>query len=187
MSKGSKNKNVFISLGFVLVFIFGVWFTIDLVYQLNMTNYSNIIDGLRIGLYDFAVIDNNFSKRNFNAIPLLQTRLVLGVSKKHSLARKKSVSFDDLIDTKLILDVSGNNKRDFLESELKQKNRNVKDLRNVLEINCPKTATEMVIKGDCASIFYLSEIENEVRSGKIVPIDIVEAKNSVEFLREAFK
>ena len=153
----------------------------NLVYQLNMTNYSSIIDGLRIGLYDFAVIDNNFSKRNFNAIPLLQTRLVLGVSKKHPLAKKKSVSFDELIDTRLILDASGNNKRDFLESELKQKNRNVKELRNVLEINCPKTATEMVIKGDCASIFYLSEIENEVRSGKIVPLDINESKNSVEF------
>lgn len=153
----------------------------DLIYQLNVCNYKEITEGLRVGLLDFAIIDNNYSKRTFNAISMLTTRLVIGVNKKHPLAKKKSVSFDDLIDTRLILDVNGNNKRDFLENELKQKNRNIKDLKNVLEINCPKTTLEMVLKGDCAAVFYMAEIENEVKSGKIVPIDIIESNNNVEF------
>ena len=153
----------------------------DLLYQFNISTYSQITESLRVGLIDFAIIDNNYSKRTYNAISLLNTRLVLGVNKKHPLAKKKSVCFDDLINTRLILDVNGNNKRDFFDNELKQKNRNVKDLKNVLEINCPKTTLEMVLKGDCASVFYVSEIENEIKSGKIVPIDIVESNNNVEF------
>ena len=153
----------------------------DLLYQFNISTYSQITESLRVGLIDFAIIDNNYSKRTYNAISLLNTRLVLGVNKKHPLAKKKSVCSDDLINTRLILDVNGNNKRDFFDNELKQKNRNVKDLKNVLEINCPKTTLEMVLKGDCASVFYVSEIENEIKSGKIVPIDIVESNNNVEF------
>jgi DNA-binding transcriptional LysR family regulator len=112
---------------------------------------------------------------------LLSTRLVLGVSKKHPLAKKKNITFDDLVNTRLILDVSGNNKRDHFDNELKQRNRNVKDLKNVIEINCPKTTLEMILKGECASVFYTSEIENEIKSGKIVPIDILGSNNNIEF------
>lgn len=153
----------------------------DLIYQFNVLNYTEIIESLRVGLIDFALIDNNYSKRTFNAVPLLKTKIVIGVNKKHPFAKKKKIEFEDLIENRLILDISGNNKRDLIETLFKQKNRNVKELKNVLEINCPKTTLEMVLNGDCAGVFYMSEIDNEIKSGKIVVIDLFDNNNTVEF------
>ena len=51
----------------------------------------------------------------------------------------------------------------------------------MIEINCPKTIIEMVIEGGFASFFYESEIQEEIKSGKLIPIEIIEIKNSIDF------
>ena len=152
----------------------------DLLYQLSILKQKTILEYMKTGLIDFAIIDNNYSKRSYNAITLLSTKLVVAVNKKHYLAKKKIVSIDDLLDHKIVIDAIGCNKRELLENELKQKNRNIKDFKNVLEISCSKTALDLVMKTECVGIFYLSEIENEIKSGKIIMIDIFDSSN-VEF------
>ena len=153
----------------------------DLIYHINIDNYKSIIDKLRVGLIDFALVDNNFAKKQYGSISLLNTKLVLGVNKKHPLAKKKIVSFDDLVNHKIILDVAGNHKREFLESELKHNNRNVKELSNFSEINCPNTTIDMVLNSDYAAFFYSSEIDGEVKAKKLVAIPVLEVNNSIEF------
>lgn len=152
----------------------------DLLYTLNVREHETILNELNQGLIDFAIIDTRFTKKNYQVIELMKTKLVLGVNKKHPLAKLKKVSFDVVSKEKLILDISGTGKRDFLESELKLHNRNLKDLA-VIEINCPKTTLDMVINGGYVSVFYYCEIEDEIKSGKIVPIDIVESVNTINF------
>ena len=39
----------------------------------------------------------------------------------------------------------------------------------------------MVVSGDYVSVFYKSEIQDEIKSGKLVPIEIVEVTNTVDF------
>lgn len=153
----------------------------NLNYCLNVCEFEEILEDLNQGLIDFAIIDNRFTKKNYQAIQLHKTQLVLAVGKKHPLAKVKKISFDSLSKEKLILDVIGTGKRDFLDNELKLHNRNIKDLSNLIEINCPKTIVDMVISGGFASFFYRSEIEDEIRSGKLIPIEINEVNNFVDF------
>ena len=153
----------------------------DLTYCMNVCEFEEIMEKLNKGVIDFAVIDNRYTKKNYQSIKLHKTQLVLAVNKKHPLAKMKKISFDTLTKEKLILDVSGTGKRDFLESELKLHNRNLKDISNLIEINCPKTTIEMVVSGSFSSIFYLSEIEDEIKSGKLIPIEIGEIENFVDF------
>ena len=152
----------------------------NLKYCLKVLEYKDICDQLSQGLIDFAVIDNRFNKKNYHSIQLLKTRLILAVSKKHHLSKMKKISFDILSKEKIILDIEGTGKRDFLENELKLHNLNIKDLNNLTEINCPKTIVELVIKGGFASFFYESEIEDEIKNGKLVPIEIVEVNNTID-------
>lgn len=153
----------------------------DLSYSLKVCEYDEIVDLMSQGLIDFAIIDNRFNKRNFHSIQMHKTNLILAVNKKHHLAKVKKLSFGLLNNEPIILDSVGTGKRDFLESELKLHNRSLKDLNNLVEINCPTLVTDMVLSGGYASVFYKSEIEDEIRSGKLIPIEIMEVTNTVDF------
>lgn len=153
----------------------------DLNYCLNVCEFDEILEKLHQGVIDYAIIDNRYTKKNYQSIQLYKTQLILAVNKKHPLAKFKKISFDILAKEKLILDVSGTGKRDFLESELKLHNHNLKDIPNLIEINCPKTTVEMVISGGYSSVFYLSEIKDEIKSGKLIPIEIGEIENLIDF------
>ena len=73
-----------------------------------------------------------------------------------------------LSEERIILDINGTGKRDFFENELKNRNRSIKDLNDVIEINSPETTIDMVIHTNTASIFYESEIEDYIKNGKLV-------------------
>lgn len=65
MNKDSKNKNMIITLGIILVFIFGVWFTIDLVYQLNINKYKKYAEEYvedKLNLDNYEISYNNSGK-----------------------------------------------------------------------------------------------------------------------------
>ena len=153
----------------------------NLTYSMNVCEFDEILEKLNQGVIDFAIIDNRFTKKNYQSIQLHKTKLVLAVNKKHPLSKVKKISFDMLTKENLILDVIGTGKRDFLESELKLHNRNIKDIPNLIEINSPKMTLDMVIGGGYSSVFYLSEIEDEIKSGKLIPIEIGEIVNFVDF------
>ena len=153
----------------------------DLNYCLNIKEYEDILEELNQGIIDFAIIDNRFNKKNYQVIELVKTKLVLGVNKKHPLAKFSKVSFDALSKEKVILDIKGTGKRDFLENELKLHNRTLKDLVNLIEINSPETVINMVKNSDFVSVFYENEIKDEIKSGKLIPIEISEINNYVDF------
>lgn len=153
----------------------------SLKYCLKVTEHNILIDELNQGLIDFAITDNRFTKKNYQSIQVLKTKLILAVNKKHPLAKLKKVSFDLLSKENIILDIVGTGKRELLENELKLHNRNIKDLSNLIEINCPKTTLDLVLKGGFASLFYKCEIEDEIKSGKLIPLEIIEVSNPVEF------
>ena len=150
-------------------------------YCLNVKEYDEILEELNQGLIDFAIIDNRFNKKNYQVIQLHKTSLVLAVNKKHPLAKHTRVSFDQLTKERFVLDIKGTGKRDFFESELRLHNRNIKDFFNLIEVNCPKTICDLVKSGELISVFYRSEIEDEIKSGKLIPIEIIEVSNSVDF------
>ena len=153
----------------------------ELSYSLKVCEYEEIGNLMTQGLIDFAIIDNRFNKKNYQSIQLHKTNLVLAVNKKHHLAKMKKISFDLLTKELLVLDNTGTGKRDFLESELKLHNRSLKDFSDLTEVNCPKLVVDMVVSGDYVSVFYKSEIQDEIKSGKLVPIEILEVTNTVDF------
>ena len=153
----------------------------NLSYCLNVKEAEEIFNELNQGIIDFAIIDNRFGIKNYHVIQLQKTKLILAVNKKHPLAKHKKISFDLLANEKVILDICGTGKRDFLENELKIHNRTIKELTGLIEINCPKTIVDMVVLGGFASFFYESEIADEIKSGKLVPIEINEVINNVDF------
>ena len=109
MSKGSKNKNVFISLGFVLVFIFGVWFTIDLVYQLNINKYKKYAEEYvedKLMLDNYEINYNNSGKCIIDGDCVIDFAMGIdgGACKEYTYAENcKSYYFNVISDDQAVL------------------------------------------------------------------------------------
>lgn len=166
-----------------LKYILGKWSTDNpnISYCLNVKEYDDILTDLTSGFIDLAIVDNKYSKRNFQVIPLISSKIIFGVNKKHPLAKIKQITFEQLQQERLILDIKGTGKRDFLDSQLKLHNRNIKDIVDLTEINCPYTTLNLVLNNPYVGLFYECEIEDEIKRGKIIPIEINGINGKVDF------
>ena len=153
----------------------------DLFFKLTEASFEEIHTQLLDGKIDFAIVDNCFNRKSFQVNSLFKSKLVLAVNKNHELASHKKVNFDTLLREKLIIDTQGSGKREFFENELKFKNRSIKEFKNLIEVANPKTIVDLVIAGAGVAVFYESEIADEIRTGKLVSIDLIELKNTIEF------
>lgn len=151
------------------------------IFSMQLENYDSLIKRLLDGHIDYAIIDGPFNRRQFNVIPLFKTKLVFAVGKRHPLASLNRLSFDRLFDERFFVDLKGTAKRDLFEQELKNRNYLLSDIKNLVELNDPNTIKEMVIQNHGISVFYESDIEDEVRSGKLFKLDLFELKRGVEF------
>lgn len=153
----------------------------DLICTININFFDTICEDILHGKIDFAIVDNTFPKKRFNAISLLKTKLIMAVGKNHPLAQIKKINFEKMLKENFILDLVGTGKRDFLTSNLKLKNHDITEFENIIEINDPNLTISMVKKGLGASVFYEAEIEDEIKNGSLIPIEITDIKDSIEF------
>ena len=150
-------------------------------YSLEELAFNQIEEHLQTGTIDFAIIDNNFNKRNLNYKVLHKTKLILAVGKKHHFADKKKINFETLRNERFFIGTRQSGKRIFFENELKFRNCNIHDIIHLNELNDPNIITSLVMDGIGVSVFYESEIENEIKMGKLIPIELTEIKNTIEF------
>lgn len=153
----------------------------DLSYCLEELPYYKIEDAMTQGVFDFAIVDQNLIKRNLAAKVLYKSNLVLAVGQAHHLAEKKKLHFEELKNERFFIETKQSGKRAFFESELHSKNCDLRDIKFLNEINDFNMILEIVINGNGISIFYESEIEAEIKNGKLIPIELIESKNQVEF------
>lgn len=150
-------------------------------FRLEELDYAEIEKAIIEGKFDFAVIDNNTTKRSLTTTALHKTRLILAVGKSHHLALKKKLCFKDLKNEKFYIGTKKSGKRLFFENELHFRNCDIKEITHLNELNDPNIITQIVINGSGISVFYESEIDSEIKNGKLIPIELIEIKNPIEF------
>ena len=149
-------------------------------YSMTERKMSEIVKDFSVGLIDFAIVDYPFNRKSYQTIPLCKTKLVLAVSRNHKLSTLKRVSYDQITKYRLIIEKNENGKQDFIKTELKLKNRYLSDFKDLIEVDNPLNIIDLVIEGFGMAFFYESEIENEIRTGKVIALYLNEIKNDVE-------
>lgn len=151
---------------------------IDLVWDfpsINITlfvgNTKSLLERLRDGKIDFAILEGHFNKSDYNSF-LFSLENFIGVcSVNHPFANSK-VSFRDIFNERLILREKGSGTREIFEQILYEHNTTMKSFKKIMEIGNISVIKEMVSKNLGITFLYEEAVTKELASGILKKINI---------------
>ena len=138
-------------------------------YTGNTEEISKMLtDGhLLVGLVEAPLYDTRILQQ-----PFLEDELGVIVPPRHSLSRRTSVQFHELLDDRLMIREAGSGTRAVLVSALAKEGLHLRDFRVVLESNNPQTLKSLVLNGYGISIMSTWAVREETKNGGLIFIPI---------------
>ena len=139
--------------------------------HMNVANTRELIGQLEAGLIDFAILEGNFQKMNYENILYAVESFVPVCSPFHSLAGK-TVNLTDILGERIIIRENGSGTREIFENALEERNIKLSDFAGVVEIANMNAIKDLVLKNCGISFMYEKAVERELRDGELKKINI---------------
>jgi DNA-binding transcriptional LysR family regulator len=172
--------------GYVLPYILAeykkAYKNIDILLQVN--NTEEIIDKLLKRKLDLALVEGNFDRNKFNFIKLKDDEMVLAVSPRHSFAKRKEVSIEEVLRSEIILREKGSGTREIFEEKLKSLGFDINKFNPYMELGSISAIKSLVEENLGCTIISRETIKREVKQGsiKIVPVEGIEIYREFNFI-----
>lgn len=150
-------------------------------YNLSVDKYSDIVEKLKSGLIDFAIIDENFDEKGFNVKEIFKTKVVLAASNESTVSIHKRIKFDSIKNETLIVEDKDNGKMKFIEKELSLKSSSLSKVNKINVVDDVKTILELVKDNLGIGLIYEAEGLTELKKHLISLVEISDVKNMVSF------
>ncbi|ATW25347.1 LysR family transcriptional regulator [Candidatus Formimonas warabiya] len=146
-------------------------------------NTKNLLEKLKYGDIDFAIIDGFFRKADYQCTLLFREQLVGICAKNHRFAHVP-VSFDDLISERLILREEGSEGRKNLELLLHEKNISIDNFQSVMQIGHVNTTKNLVQKGLGIAFLYRHAVKKDIEDNQLCELHITDfdVKREINFV-----
>ena len=141
------------------------------VFTMNVENTDNLLEKLKHGDIDFAIIDGFFNKTGYECNLLFREPTVVVCAKNHRFANV-TVSFDDLLSERLIVREDGSEGRKNLELLLHEKNLSIDNFYRIMEIGHWNAAKELVQKGLGIAFLYKYIVKKAIENNLLSEIQI---------------
>ena len=132
-------------------------------------NTDMLLDALKLGRIDFAIVEGFFDSRRFVSQKFASVRYV-PVAKKGMMDGK--AVFDNLFECILITREKGSGTRDVLERYISERNKSITDFRGVYEIGNLNAIVKLVEKGLGISFMYEPVVKESCKNGILKIIDV---------------
>lgn len=145
---------------------------------------ERLLELLRAGKLDFALIEGYFDKKDFDW-RVLQSETLVGICAPTSAwARERGLRYDDLLGTRIILREEASGTRAVLESALGQANLTVEDFAERAEVTSLNIIKEFVAADYGIAFLYEAAVRDEVESGILARMDLDEppAAHDISFI-----
>lgn len=143
-------------------------------------NTRTLLRSLNDGVLDFAIVEGYFTKSEYDFLPWTVEPYICVCAKNHALP-EKPLRLEDMFRENLILRNPGSGSRDVLVRVLEEKNHRLSDFRHIVEISDLYVSKELV-KSDCGIMFlYRKAAEQELTSGTLRQVPLVNFEVSHEF------
>lgn len=139
--------------------------------SITIGNTDELLEKMESGSIDFAILEGNFQKMDYENHTCLVENLI-PVCSSHNQLAKKTVRLTDVLKERLITGSKGFCTREILETALEEKNLAVKDFKNKIEVGNIHTIKEMVLRDCGISFLYEKSVEDEIKSGELSKISI---------------
>lgn len=138
----------------------------DVEIRMMIGNTTELLEKLDLGEIDFAIVEGNFNKKNYESLLYSQERYIPVCGKNH-LFQKNPEQLSDLLTERIIIREKGSGTREILEKNLESRNLSVEDFRYVTEIG-GMNAIKCLVESGCGITFlYEAAVEKEVSNGNL--------------------
>ena len=143
-------------------------------------NTSELILKLKLGEIDFALVEGNYDKSDFDAL-LFSSERYIPVCGQGYPFEKPPKSIQDLLSERIVLREKGSGTREILERYLEYRNLVVGDFRHRVEIG-GINAIKALVENNCGITFvYEPAVREELILGKLVEIKLSDFEVSHDF------
>lgn len=139
--------------------------------KMIVANTKQLIERINLGEIDFALIEGNFSKSEFDSL-LYSKENYIAVCGNDYKFKNNVTSFEDLIDEKIILREEGSGTRDIINKFAQEKNIEIDDFVNYIEIGNINTIKYLVKHNLGISFLYEATVIEELKNHELKKIDL---------------
>lgn len=139
--------------------------------KMVVANTKQLIERINLGEIDFALIEGNFSKSEFDSL-LYSKENYIAVCGNDYKFKNNVTSFEDLIDEKIILREVGSGTRDIINKFAQEKNIEIDDFVNYIEIGNINTIKYLVKHNLGISFLYEATVKEELKNHELKKIDL---------------
>jgi len=133
-------------------------------------NTKELLEKLSLGEIDFALIEGNFDKKDYDYIVYSQERYI-AVCRDYKF-EKEPERLTDLLSERLIVRESGSGTRRILEEYLEARNLGIGDFKSAVEIG-GMTAIKSLVEYGCGITFlYEAAVKKELANGSLREIKL---------------
>ncbi len=152
----------------------------DLHINMPVDNTKVLLDKLRSGGIDFALVEGFFDRAEYGYRLFSQEEYIAVSSHAHPLAGR-AITLNDILDQRIILREAGSGTRDIFQSILHEFNLTIKSFERVCEIGNMSAIKRLVKEGLGITFLYKAAVEEELLQGELKELTIQNFSVSREF------
>lgn len=134
-------------------------------------NTKELLERLKKGEIDFAVVEGNFSKKEFD-YQVFSSERYLPVCSKDYPFEVQPCKLEDLLNQRIITREKGSGTRDILEKNLEARNLSIEDFKFVTEIGGMNAIKSLVAEGCGITFLYEAAVIEELKEGSLAEIKL---------------
>ncbi|MGH4137742.1 LysR family transcriptional regulator [Clostridium sp.] len=134
-------------------------------------NTSELLEMLSMGEIDFALIEGNYQRENYDYIVYSQERY-MAVCSKNYIFQAEPEKLTDLLSERIIIREIGSGTREILEKNLEYRNLKIEDFRYTVEIGGMNAIKSLVESGCGITFLYESVVKKELENGSLREIKL---------------
>ena len=137
--------------------------------QLSLANGNTeaIEQALLLQHIDLGIVEGSSHRRELQYTPFLPDELLPVVRAGHPLARKGTITFQELVQQPLVLRERGSGTLEVIEEALRPHHLRLPDLNVVLYLGSSETIKSFLQHSDCVALLSAHAIQLEVEAGKL--------------------
>lgn len=139
--------------------------------RMVVANTRELLDKLSLGEIDFALVEGNFTKKDYDGMIYSQERYIPVCSSDYSF-KKEPEQLIDLLSERIIVREKGSGTREILVKYLETRNMGIESFNHVVEIGS-MNAIKLLVEAGCGITFlYEAAVNKELKVGSLREIKL---------------
>lgn len=148
--------------------------------RMMIGNTSELLGKLTIGEIDFALVEGNFVKNEFDHLVFSQEQYI-PICEKDYLFKREPEKLIDLLSEPIIIREDGSGTREILEKNLEARNLGFEDFKHVIEIGGMNAIKSLVMSGCGITFLYEAAVRKELKDGILRKIELEDFQVTHDF------